>query len=98
MDGLKVDEHYWIGHWRNIEHIDHIRYRRCEHIGSGPAQAISTSPKLLISGIHTVDVISAEQTSHTYFTPPSPPLAATFFLMTPILLADDEARLGDVIC
>ena len=33
----------------------------------------------------TVDVISAEQTSQTYLTPPSPPLAAVFFLMTPMV-------------
>ncbi len=33
----------------------------------------------------TVDVISAEQTSQTYFTPPSPPLAAIFLRMTPIV-------------
>lgn len=33
----------------------------------------------------TVDVISAEQTSQTYFTPPSPPLAAIFFRITPMM-------------
>lgn len=33
----------------------------------------------------TVDVMSAEQTSQTYLTPPSPPLAAVFFLMTPMV-------------
>jgi hypothetical protein len=32
----------------------------------------------------TVDVISAEQTSQTYFTPPSAPRAAVFLRMTPI--------------
>ena len=32
----------------------------------------------------TVDVISAEQTSQTYFTPPSPPRVAVFFRITPI--------------
>lgn len=35
-------------------------------------------------GIHTVDVISAEHTSQTYFTPPSPPRAAIFLRITPI--------------
>jgi hypothetical protein len=32
----------------------------------------------------TVEVISAEQTSQTYLTPPSPPLVAVFLRMTPI--------------
>jgi hypothetical protein len=32
----------------------------------------------------TVDVISAEQTSQTYFTPPSAPRAAVFLRITPI--------------
>lgn len=39
----------------------------------------------------TVDVISEEQTSQTYFTPPSPPLAAIFFLMTPIVEVASDA-------
>lgn len=33
----------------------------------------------------TVDVISEEQTSQTYLTPPSPPLVTVFLRMTPIL-------------
>lgn len=33
----------------------------------------------------TVDVMSAEQTSQTYLTPPSPPLAAVFLRMTPMV-------------
>lgn len=33
----------------------------------------------------TVAVMSAEHTSHTYLTPPSVPLMAVFFLITPIL-------------
>jgi len=32
----------------------------------------------------TVDVMSAEQTSQTYLTPPSPPRVPCFFRMTPI--------------
>jgi hypothetical protein len=32
----------------------------------------------------TVDVMSAEQTSQTYLTPPSPPRVAVFFLITPM--------------
>lgn len=40
-------------------------------------------------------MISAEQTSQTYFTPPSPPLAAIFLRMTPMVEgAHGEARLG----
>jgi hypothetical protein len=35
----------------------------------------------------TVDVISAEQTSQTYFTPPSPPRVAVFLRITPIAAA-----------
>lgn len=38
----------------------------------------------------TVEVMSAEQESQTYLTPPSPPLAATFFLMTPIFRTRDR--------
>ncbi len=37
-----------------------------------------------VSATLTVEVISAEQTSQTYLTPPSPPLAAVFLRMTPI--------------
>jgi hypothetical protein len=33
---------------------------------------------------HTVEVISAEQTSQTYLTPPSPPRVEVFLRMTPI--------------
>lgn len=35
----------------------------------------------------TVDVISTEQTSHMYLTPPSLPRVAVFFLMTAMLAA-----------
>jgi hypothetical protein len=47
----------------------------------------------------TVDVISAEQTSQTYLTPPSPPLAAVFFLMTPMVAppgGQDAHPSGDI--
>ena len=33
----------------------------------------------------TVDVISDEQTSQTYFVPPSVPRVPVFFLMTPMV-------------
>lgn len=46
---------------------------------SQPALQLHTSRGL------TVEVISAEQTSQTYLTPPSPPRTAFFFLITPIL-------------
>ena len=36
-------------------------------------------------GVPTVEVISAEQTSQTYLTPPSPPLVAVFLRMTPMV-------------
>lgn len=39
----------------------------------------------------TVDVMSHEQTSHTYLTPPSPPLVAVFLRMTPISIAKSVA-------
>lgn len=41
----------------------------------------------------TVDVMSTEQTSHMYLTPPSLPRVAVFFLMTAIAAAD--GRDGD---
>lgn len=41
----------------------------------------------------TVDVMSTEQTSHIYFTPPSLPRVAVFFLMTAMAAA--EGRTGD---
>jgi hypothetical protein len=34
---------------------------------------------------HTVDVMSEEQTSQTYLTPPSVPRVPVFFLITPML-------------
>jgi len=43
----------------------------------------------------TVDVMSAEQTSQTYFTPPSPPLAAVFFRMTPMF--EGATRVGVIV-
>jgi hypothetical protein len=39
--------------------------------------------------------MSAEQTSQTYFTPPSPALVAIFFLMTPMVGYIARWRCGD---
>lgn len=39
----------------------------------------------------TVDVISALQTSHTYFTPPSPPRTAVFLRITPMVSSSTPA-------
>lgn len=45
--------------------------------------------------VFTVEVISAEQTSQTYLTPPSPPLAAAFLRMTPMSSSSVEDDRGD---
>lgn len=57
-------------------HATRMRLGRCQ----GRAGTRTEEEKKL-----TVDVMSAEQTSQTYLTPPSPPLAAVFFLMTPMI-------------
>lgn len=47
------------------------------------ATAVRSGSEKLVERL-TVDVISAEHESQTYLTPPSPPLVAVFFRMTPI--------------
>lgn len=47
-------------------------------VANWPVQRLPEEEKL------TVEVISAEHTSQTYLTPPSPPLAAVFLRMTPM--------------
>ena len=54
----------------------------CERILCGPIDVRRV--EVGDGEILTVDVISAEQTSQTYLTPPSPPRLATFLRMTPI--------------
>lgn len=44
----------------------------------------------------TVDVMSEEQTSQTYLTPPSPPLVIVFLRMTPIS-PDADVSSGEVV-
>lgn len=45
--------------------------------------------------VFTVEVISAEQTSQTYLTPPSPPRAPAFLRMTPMSSSSVEDGNGD---
>lgn len=86
--------------WQNRVRRGHIRYKRDARIQCGPSmfdhsERIHFSKMLFIEGYfgaqnknmigsHTVDVISPEQTSHIYFSPPSVPRVTVFFRITPI--------------
>lgn len=65
---------------------DHSHCRSCGRILSGPGRWSATSLLERCRTVLTVEVISALQTSQTYLTPPSPPRAAVFLRMTPMVM------------
>lgn len=57
---------------------------KSEKGGEGEKKGICSLIKQWCAAERTVDVMSDEHKSHTYLTPPSPPLVAVFFRITPI--------------